>query len=79
MSKLKETMTKAVKGTHQLIHNSRTMRLTLALSSITLKARKPWKDIIQAPKISNCQARMPHTAEVSFKIDGKSPVWWPHL
>jgi hypothetical protein len=41
------------------------------LSAETLKARKAWSDVFQAPKQNNCQPRLIYLAKLCFQIEGE--------
>jgi hypothetical protein len=66
----KERILKAAKERRQGTYKSKPIMIT-DCSTQTLNTRRPWKDIIQALKESNCQPKLVYTAKLSFLIEGE--------
>ena len=69
--KCKEKMLKAAREKQQITYKGIPIRLTAALSSETLQARREWQDIFKVMKGKNLQPRVLYPARISFKFDGE--------
>jgi hypothetical protein len=67
----KEKILKDAKGKRQVTYKDKPIRITADVSTPTLNARRSWKDIIQAPKESNCELILVYPAKLSFQIEGQ--------
>jgi hypothetical protein len=62
---------KTTKEKRQVTYKGKPIRITEDFSTQTLNARRPWKDIIQALKESNCQPRLLYLTKLPFLIKGE--------
>ena len=69
--KCKEKMLKAAREKQQITYKGIPTRLTAALSSETLQARRESQDIFKVMKGKNLQPRLLYPASISFKFDGE--------
>ena len=67
----KEKILKATREKQQITYKGIPTRLTAALSSETLQARREWQDIFKVMKGKNLQPRLLYPASISFKFDGE--------
>jgi hypothetical protein len=62
----KERILKAVREKGQVTYKGRPIRIT----PDTMKARRPWADVIQTLREHKCQPRLLYPAKLSITIDG---------
>jgi hypothetical protein len=61
-----------VKEKRQVTYKGKPIRITADFTTQTLNPRRSWKDILSAPKESNCQPRLIYLAKLSFLIEGET-------
>jgi hypothetical protein len=66
---------KAVREKKQITDKGKPIKITADFSTETLKARKAWGEIFQAPNENNFNPRIFYPAKLSFKIDGAINVF----
>ena len=55
----------------QITDNGIPIRITAALSTETLQARREWQDIVKVMKEKNLQCRLLYSARISFRYEGE--------
>jgi hypothetical protein len=68
----KERILKAVREKGQVTYKGRPIRITPDFSPETMKARRPWADVIQTPREHKCQPRLLYHAKLSITRDGET-------
>jgi hypothetical protein len=71
----KERILKAAKEKRQVTYKGKPIRITADFSTQTPKARRSWKDRIQALKENNCQPRLVYPAKLSSLIEGETKTF----
>jgi hypothetical protein len=61
---------KAVKEKKQITYKGKPIKITADFSTETLKARRAWGEVFQAPNENNFNSRIHYPAKLSFKLDG---------
>ena len=55
----------------QITDNGIPIRITAALSTETLQARREWQDIFKVMKERNLQPKLLYSARISFRYEGQ--------
>jgi hypothetical protein len=66
---------KAVREKKQITYKGKCIKITAGFSTETLKARRAWGEIFQAPNENNFNLRIFYPSKVSFKKDGTINVF----
>jgi hypothetical protein len=60
---------KAIREKKQITFKGKPTKITADFSTETLKTRRAWSEVFQAPNENNFNARILYPAKQSFKID----------
>jgi hypothetical protein len=71
----RDSILKAVRQKKQITYKSKPIKITENFSMETLKPRRAWSDVCQAPKENNFSPRTLYPAKLSFKIDGTIKIF----
>ena len=71
----KDRILKAVREKGQVTYKDRPIRITPDFSPETMKARRPWTDVIQTLGEHKCQPRLLDPAKLTITIDGETKVF----
>ena len=71
----KDRILKAVREKCQVKYKGRPIRITPDFSPETMKARRPWTDVIQTLREHKCQPRLLYPAKLSINIDGENKIF----
>jgi hypothetical protein len=71
----KDRLLKAIGEKGQVTYKGRPIRITPDFSPETMKARRPWTDVIQTLREHKCWPRLLYPAKLSITIDGETRVF----
>jgi hypothetical protein len=71
----KDRILKAVGEKDQVTYKGRPIRIAAEFSPGTMKARRPWTDVIQTLRKYKCQPRLLYPAKLLISIDGENKVF----
>jgi hypothetical protein len=71
----KDRILKALREKGQVKYKGRPIRITPDFSQETMKARRPWTDVIQTQRKYKCQLRTLYPAKLSITIDGETKLF----
>ena len=71
----KDRILKAIREKGQVTYKGRPIRITPDFSPETMKARRSWKDVIQALREHKCWPRLLYPGKLSITIDGETKVF----
>jgi hypothetical protein len=71
----KDRILKAVREKGQVTYKCKHIRITPDFPPETMKARRPWTDVIQTLREHKCQPRLLYPAKLSITIDGEIKVF----
>jgi hypothetical protein len=71
----KERILWAVRGKGQVTYKGRPIRTTPDFSPETMKARRPWADVIQTLREHKCQPKLLYPAKLSIIIDRETKIF----
>jgi hypothetical protein len=63
------------KGKGQVTYKGRPMRITPEFSTVTIKSRRSWADVIQTPKEQKCQPRLLYPTKLTIIIETDTKVF----
>jgi hypothetical protein len=71
----KNRILKAVREKGHVTYKGKPIRITPDFSPETMKARRPWTDVIQTIREHKCQPRLLYPAKLSITLDGENKVF----
>jgi hypothetical protein len=66
---------KAVREKKQITYKGKPIKIAADFSIETLKARKAWSEMLQAPNENNLSPRILYPTKISFKINGAIKIF----
>jgi hypothetical protein len=71
----KERTLKPIRENGKVTYKGRPIKIKPDFSTETLKARRPWRDVMQTVREHKCQPRLQYSTKLSTTIDRETKIF----